>query len=83
MSVVLALNERTKSYSLFCETSDTRYSLNLKYLEDESKETLSAGIAKILKNSEFNLKPLAKFETALGFLRHKSSKMTFILASYF
>lgn len=73
MAVVLAFNERTKSYFLFRESSVNGFSLVIKTSEDESAKVLSASVNKCPQNLKYTLKPIAKFDTALGFLKHKKS----------
>lgn len=73
MTVVLAFNERTKSHHLFSESAESKFALVLKYASEESATILTASVNKLAKNNEFILKPLAKFETTLGFLKHKDS----------
>ena len=73
MVVTLAFNERTKSYFLFSESSETNFALVLKPVDEDSKNLLSASVNKIPKNLEYTLRPIATFETTLGFLKHKGS----------
>lgn len=73
MTVILAFNERTKSYFLFREASETNFALVLKQIEEDSKNILSASVNRLPENIEYTLKPIAKFETALGFLKHNKS----------
>lgn len=73
MVAVLAFNERTKSYFLFRDDSETNFALVIKPLEDDSTKVLSASVNRLPQNLEYTLKPIAKFETALGFLKHKKS----------
>ena len=77
MTVILAFNERTKSYFLFREASETNFALVLKQTEDDSKKNLSASVNRLPENIEYTLKPIAKFETALGFLKHNKSNFEF------
>lgn len=73
MAINLAFNERTKSHLLFSESIESKYSLVLKYSLEDSANFLTASVSKLSKNSEFILKPIAKFQTALGFLKRKDS----------
>lgn len=73
MTVVLAFNERTKSYFLFREASEARFALVIKFIEEDSNKVISVSVNKLPKNTEYTLKPIMKFETTLGFLKHKES----------
>jgi hypothetical protein len=73
MAVVLAFNERTKSYFLFREASEARFALVIKFIEEDSQKVISASVNRLPKNTEHTLKPILKFETTLGFLKHKES----------
>ena len=75
MTVTLAFNERTKSYFLFREASETNFALVLKQVEEDSKNVFSASVNRLPENIEYTLKPIAKFETALGFLKYDRSNL--------
>ena len=74
MVVVLAFNERTMSYYLFREASELNFALVIKPIEEDSNKFLSAAVNRLPRNTEYKLKPIAKFDTSLGFLKHKNSK---------
>lgn len=82
MPVTLAFNERTKSYFLFREAAETGFALVIKFFEEDSKNTISASVNKVPKNTEYTLKPIAKFETTLGFLKYNESKFCYMKAYY-
>lgn len=71
MSVILSFNERARSYFLFRESSSSMLALVLKPIEDDSNKLISASVNKLPENSGYVLKSLAKFETTIGFLKHK------------
>lgn len=73
MSVALAFNERTKSYFLFREAAEAQFALVIKFIEEDSKKVISASVNRLPLNTEYTLKPIIKFETALGFLKQKES----------
>lgn len=73
MPVSLAFNERTKSHLLFSESLESKFALVLKYTVEDSATLITASVNKLSKNSEFILKPVAKFDTTLGFLKHNNS----------
>ena len=75
MTVTLAFNERTKSHFLLSESIESKFALVLKYAIEDSANFLTASVNKLSKNSEFILKPVAKFDTAIGFLKHKDSTL--------
>ena len=75
MTVVLAFNERTKSYFLYREASEAQFALVIKFFEEESENFISASVNKLPKNTEYALKPIMKFQTTLGFLKRKESIM--------
>ena len=49
------------------------FALVLKQIEEDSKNVLSASVNRLPENIEYTLKSIAKFETALGFLKHNNS----------
>lgn len=82
MTVVLAFNERTKSFFLFREASETNFALVVKNVEENSRNFISASVNRLPKNIEYTLKTIAKFETAFGFLKHKNSNLVNLLQFY-
>jgi synaptojanin len=70
MSVVLAFNERAKSYNIFREGLETKLALTLKNIEDDSEHPISASVSKIPDNYEYTFRSISSFQTALGFLKH-------------